>query len=101
MRTAISGFRYDTDTAIKIGEYRMPEPMSNFCHWHAALYKTKKKNGKYFLCGSGMHMTRFGAASGKHVWEPGEALTPMTREAAREWAEAYLAPDVVREEFGE
>ena len=100
MKAVVNGYRYNTKHAVKIGTYKTPEPESNFCHWEATLYKTRNI-GNYFLVGSGMHMTRFGTASGKHVWEPGEALTPMTRETAREWAEAYLAPDIFREEFGE
>lgn len=99
MKRAVNGFRFDTERSIKIGSYTTPLPESNFEYWTATLYKTKTAR-QYFLVGSGMHMTRFGAAAGKHVWEPGEALTPMTREAAREWAEAYLAPDVFMSEFG-
>jgi hypothetical protein len=100
MKRAVKGFRFDTERSIKIGSYTTPLPEGNFEYWTATLYRTKTAR-QYFLVGLGMHMTRFAASKGAHVWDKGSTLTPLTRKAAYEWAEAYLAPDIFMAEFGE
>lgn len=99
MKTIINGFRFDTERSIKIGSYTTPLPEGNFEYWSATLYRTKSAR-QYFLVGAGMHMTRFAAERGRHAWDKGSALTPMSPQAAYEWAEMYLAPDVFMAEFG-
>jgi len=98
MKKTLHGLIFDTDRAIKIGSYTTPFNPDDFNYWSASLYKTQSSE-RYFLAGSGMQMTRFGARNGKHVWTTGPDIIPITRETAIEWAKKYLKKDVFSAEF--
>lgn len=104
MRKIINGKRFDTEKAIKIGSYdnigRGADSWSDFKAWEATLYRTPR-SGQYFLSGSGGPMTRFSQSAGQNSWTGGEELIPLTKESALEWAEQFLAPEVVEQEFGD
>jgi hypothetical protein len=104
MMKIINGRRYDTEKAHLVGEYdnmgRGVDSVDDFRFWQAALYRTPK-SGQYFIAGFGGPMSRFAQSAGSNRWEGGWDLIPMTRQEALEWAEVYLRPYQVEEEFGD
>lgn len=97
MKKIISGRMYDTHTARKVAEW---ENMSNVdMHWCSeALFQ--KRNGEYFLHGEGGPMSRYARSTGDG-WTWGEAITPLTYDAAREWMEGHADADEYEAEFGD
>ncbi len=89
LKTAINGFRYNTDTAIKVGSYETPLQRTDLSYWRATLYMTSVAC-RYFLVGYGQKMTRFATELGKHAWSDGTVLVPLSNEAAEEWIGSYL-----------
>ena len=100
MRKIIDGIRYDTDKAIKIGEYSSPQPVTDFTWWQATLYRTPR-SGRHFLAGEGGPMTSFAQPSALGGMSYGSKVTPLSRQDALEWAEQFLDPDVIEAEFGD
>jgi len=105
MKAIINGKRYDTEKAILIGESGSGgnTSHSDFRWWHAGLYRTPR-SGAYFLAGTGGGMTRFSPrhrSAGQNAWSGGEAIIPITREQALEWAEAELRPEAIDEHFSD
>ena len=103
MKKIVKGLRYNTENATKIGHFNNGLDRRNFQYWEAALYVTPYKK-HYFLAGEGGPMTRFGVTPGKTTeWDgtPGERLDPISKEAAFEWAKAYLTPGEVNEYFAD
>jgi hypothetical protein len=100
MKKIISGFRYDTEKSVLVGEYHTHElGMSDLRYWEAGLYKTPR-SGQFFLAGEGHAMTRFASTNGNSSgW--GEKLIPMTKEQALEWAEQYLDAETIEEHFSD
>ena len=94
MKAIIDGIRFDTDKAIKIGEYdnmgTEVQSTSDFGFWEAGLYKTPR-SGRFFLAGWGNYMTHY---------RNNQKITPMSPKEALEWAERYLAVESVEEHFG-
>ena len=82
MKKTIMGFRYDTNSGIKIGSYSHPD-------WHAALYKAARAD-RYFLAGRGGKMSIFGGR---------ERIIEMSAEDAKKWADKYLPAARVAEFF--
>lgn len=93
MKKIIGGSRYNTETAQLLGshEYGLPGDIN---HRGQELYRTKA--GKYFvyLYGNGFPKPHGG-------WGWGEEITPITEDAARQWAEKYLDGVAVEAAFGE
>ncbi|WP_299821439.1 hypothetical protein [uncultured Jannaschia sp.] len=51
-KAVVAGLQYDTGTAILVAQMGCAtESVSDFHHWAAALYRTKR--GRYFLDGEG------------------------------------------------
>ena len=93
MRKIFNGFRYDSDTADKIGKAdnlsRGVDSVTDFNYWEATLYRTRKAK-RFFLVGTGGAMTRYGKQIGQSSFAGGSKLEPLTDEEARLWAEEYL-----------
>ena len=98
MKRVVSGVRYDTEKATKIGSYSSDHFTIDFEHWEATLYISPRK-AKYFLHGIGGPMSRYGRPSG-NAWVSGEKLEPLTVEEAMRWAEEYLEPEEMDKGFG-
>ena len=98
MKKIVSGRKYDTDTAIEVGSFsdRMPNDMDYVCE---TLYR--KRGGEYFLHGEGGARSRYSTDLGDNRWGFGEAIVPLSYDAAREWAEEHLGADAYEAEFGE
>jgi hypothetical protein len=100
MKAIITGFRYDTDKAILIGRAQYGERTSDFNHWSAGLYRTKRA-GRYFLAGSGGPMSRYFRSPGQNEISGGERIDPMTKAEALAWAEQYLDAEEIEAGFAE
>ena len=99
MKKIIGGLRYDTETAIEIGGFEYGyDPIGNFSHWWAVLYKTPL-SGRYFLYGKGGARTQFATSLPDGARCSGSDIIPLCAEEALKWAEEYLDPDQVEEHF--
>jgi hypothetical protein len=96
MKRIIQNRNYDTETATLLG---VDGGGDGFRSWHEELYR--KRNGEFFLYGQGGPMTRYAHACDSGAWTDGEAITPLTPEAARQWAEEHLDADDYEELFGD
>ncbi len=99
MRRIISGRKYDTDTATLVGEWSSSYPINDFHYEEELLYV--KRNGEYFLHGSGNAMSKYAKNMGNNSWSGGEEIIPLSYESARQWAEKHLDADDYEEAFGE
>ena len=95
LKKTVHGIRYNTDSAIVIGTAGM---LGVLTHWEATLYGAPRSN-RYFIVGFGGPMTRFSQSVGCNAWKEGADLIPLTPEQAKQWAELYLAPEVVQQHF--
>lgn len=98
MKKIISGKRYDTETARKIGTWSSEGSRRDFGYYEETLYQ--KRTGEYFLHGEGGPASPYSKKAGQSEWRGGEDIQIMTTEEARQWAEAHLDPDVYEAEFG-
>ena len=94
----INGKRYNTETAIEIGEYDNGFPTSDFNFKEEKLYKTKKR-GTYFLHGKGGPLTEYSQSYGD-LRGAGEDIIVFTQTEAFEYAERCLNTAEVEAEFG-
>ena len=90
MKKIINGKKYDTTTATRIARD------TNFCgsttesdYYASDLFK--KKTGEYFVYD-------FGNSRSK---QPGEKITPVTEQEAKEWCEEHLDGDEYEAIWGE
>ena len=97
MRKVIKGKLYDTDKATEVGDWSKGDA-SDFSHVSETLYR--KRTGEYFVHGEGGPMSRYAESCGQNQWRGGEAILPLTYDAAREWAESHLDVDEYEREFG-
>lgn len=98
MKKIIKGRKYDTETAISVGEWdngHFPSDLSYECE---TLYR--KRNGEYFVHGEGGAASRYALAYGESQWGGGERIMPLSYDAARAWAEEHLDANTYEVEFG-
>lgn len=96
MKRIIANRQYNTETAVQIGEWDNGE--MGLGHIAERLYR--KKTGEYFLHGTGGANTCYARAIEENHWTCGEAIRPLSYEAAREWAEQHLNADTYQAAFG-
>ena len=99
MRKIINGRTYNTETSKAIGEWWNRLGRNDFKFCLEILYKNTK--GAYFIYGEGGPMSKYSKSTGQNSVSGGEAITPLTREEAREWAEEHLEANEYEAEFGE
>lgn len=87
MKKIINGKRYDTETAQFCGS-REYGNHGDFDHIYEALYQ--KRTGEFFLYGEGGARSKYAEEISMNSWSGGEAITPLSDDEAKEWAEAYL-----------
>ena len=80
MRAVINGIRYDTSSAVLIGEGPKADK------WWEGLYKTPRDE-RYFIAGA------YKGRNGHFT------IFPMERDKALEWAERYLTAEQVEAGF--
>jgi len=98
VKRIINQKRYDTDKAVKVGEYWNGLSKSDFGHITETLYR--KRTGEFFLHGVGGANTKYAKAVGTNCWHGDERLMPMEFETARKWAEQHLTADEYENIFG-
>ena len=96
MKKYINSKVYNTDTATLVGEWSNGSRDFNWCE--ELLYR--KKTGEYFMHGKGGPMSRYAEQIEQNSWGNSEALTPLSYENARKWAEEHLTTDEYDAEFG-
>lgn len=94
MKKIINGSRYNTETAQRLGVHENNFLPNDIYYRGQDLYRTKA--GKYFIHNYG---NGFPKQDGNWGW--GEEITPITEDAAREWAEKYLDGSTYEAAFGE
>ena len=90
MKRVIEGKRYDTATAQEIGAWWNGYSTSDFEYCEEKLYLTSK--GNFFLAGEGGAYSRYAQSHG-NATGGGEAITPLSREEAFQWAQEHLEPE--------
>lgn len=98
MRKVINGRVYNTATSTFLGEAAYSN-RTDFDFWSEELYKNKA--GAYFLYGEGGASSKYSRRIGTNSWAGGEAITPLTEEEAKKWAEEYLDADKYEAIFGD
>lgn len=98
MKRIINQKRYDTDKAVKVGEYWNGLSKSDFGYIIETLYR--KRTGEFFLHGQGGANTKYAKAVGTNCWQGDERLMPLEFDTARKWAEEHLDADQYEEIFG-
>lgn len=99
MKKVKNGKVYDTDKAKAIGSYEPNPYRSDFSWFCETLYQ--KKNGEFFLHGSGNANSRYSRSCGQNEWCGDERIIPLSYEKAREWCEEHLDGDDYIKVFGE
>lgn len=96
MKKIINNKVYDTDTAKFVGSYDSnPGDLYGFTE---TLYR--KKTGEYFLHGEGGAGSKYSRSIGNNSWAGSAKIIPLTRAAAKEWAEEHLTAEKYDAEFG-
>ena len=96
MRQIVEGRRYDTATAREIGAWWNGYSASDFEYCEEKLCLTSK--GNFFLAGSGGALSQYARSHG-NATGGGEAITPLSREEAFQWAQEHLEPEDYSEFF--
>lgn len=99
MRKIIGGKAYDTDKAQLVGWRDNGLPRSDFGYLCESLYR--KRTGEYFMHCEGGASTRYAERDELGGWMTGEAVEPLSWEAARSWAEGNIDAADYEREFGE
>ena len=99
MKKIINGRMYDTDTAKNRGSWWNGIGRNDFNHCSETLYS--KRTGEFFLQGEGGPMSKYSDSTGDNSWSGGEAIIPLSVDAARAWAEDKLTADEYQDIFGE
>lgn len=97
MKKIINGKLYDTETAKRVGEWNNG-CYGNFNYCAENLYR--KRTGEFFLYGYGGPMSKYAESAGNNCWTDGCAITPLTYDAAKQWAEEHLTADEYEAIFG-
>ena len=99
MRKVINGKAYDTDKAQLVCWSDNGLERKDFGYLSESLYR--KRTGEYFLHCEGGASTRYAERDALGGWMMGEAVEPLSWEAARSWAEGNLDAAAYEAEFGE
>ena len=100
MKAIIRGKRYDTDKAEHLATASSNLSRSDFGWWQEELYRTTRSKA-YFLAGEGHARSHYAEHRGNGEYAPGEKITPLTDEAAFEWAQTHLTADECEAVFGD
>lgn len=92
MRKVIDGRRYDTETAIEVGESNHGRP-GDWAFMSETLYRTRR--GAWFLHGAGGPLSSYGERCGSNERTGSERIIPLTEDEAFEWAQDALDGETV------
>ena len=99
MKKIINGKVYDTEKATMLNYWENSFSGRDFWWCREELYG--KRTGEFFLYGKGGPQSRYSVSQGNNAWSGGERITPLTYEAAQQWAEEHLDGDEYESIFGE
>jgi hypothetical protein len=97
MKRIINGKKYDTDTAKWIADASYSYA-GDFNHYEEALYQ--KKNGEFFLAGSGGPASKYSHSSGLNCWSGGSDIIPLELDEAQLWCETNMTVGEYESVFG-
>lgn len=100
MKKIIDGKKYDTEKAVKIGEFWNGCNQNDFAYVSEDLYKTPR-SGQYFLHGVGGARSEYAEPTGSGNVAGGEKIIPMSRDEAYAWAEKNLKAEEIEAEFSD
>lgn len=99
MQKTINGIRYNTNSAILVGEASSHTPyVTDFSYWTAGLYKSPRAH-RFFLAGNGGPMTVFARSLDGNTRTGGEGIIPLSDSEALEWAENHLDESTIATHF--
>ena len=90
MKKIINGKLYNTETAHLVGTWSN-EMDGDFSWTEESLYQ--KKTGEFFIYGQGGAHTRYAQNTDATHWCEGEAITLISYDDTRQWAEEHLTAD--------
>ena len=99
MYKVIDGHKYDTETAREQASWEPTPYQSDFSWFRETLYRTKA--GLYFIHGDGNAASRYARSCGQNEWCGGEAIKPLSEDAARAWAEEHCDGRTYERIFGD
>lgn len=99
MKRIIDGRRFDTDTAVKLGEISFGDSR-DFGRFEEALYRTPR-SGAYFLAGSGGPRSHYAVSDRPGEWRSGSKITPLDKADALAWAERNLPAEQIEAIFAD
>ena len=101
MKAIIEGRRFDTDTAIKLGEASYDGFRTDFSWWEETLYKTPR-SGAFFTVGSGGPRSNYARSEGQGSWSGSHnVFRVLSWEQATAWAERHLSAEAIEAHFGD
>lgn len=98
MKKIINGKLYNTDTARRLASWDNGEFYNDLSFISEGLFQ--KKTGEFFIHGEGGAKTKYAKCT-SDAWRSGEAILPLSYEAAQKWAEEHTSCDVYETIFGE
>lgn len=98
MKKVINGKVYDTEKAERVGEWDNGK-YGDLFSCYEGLYR--KRTGEFFLHGDGGAGSKYAVSVGNNSWAGGEAIIPLSYEAAQKWAEEHLDGEEYEAIFGE
>ncbi len=98
MKKIIDGKLYNTETARALGSWS-GDDRGSFQWFEETLHQ--KKTGEFFLYGCGHADSPYAKSCSDGTMGPGEAIRPLSYNAARKWAERRLSADEYEAIFGE
>lgn len=98
MKKIINGKLYSTETAHFLGSWDNGCIPGDFNYLAESLYL--KRTGEYFIYGEGGPRSKYSVTCGQNGWSGGDAITPVSVDDSRQWAEDHLTADEYEEIFG-
>ena len=99
MKKIINGRMYDTETAKNVQEWDNGIYGNDFRACEETLYK--KKNGEYFIYGSGGALSKYSISCGNNGSSGSSDIIPLLKDEAKIWMETNGDTDSYIKEFGE
>lgn len=97
MKKIINDKKYDTETAECVDSWQYSYP-NDFHYVREELYQ--KKNGEFFLYGEGGAASCYAESVTQNERCGGEAIKPLSDDAAKEWLEQHSDADTYEKLFG-
>lgn len=97
MKKTVEGKTYNTATAKLIGEWRNTLTVRNSNWCHEILFQTTEE--EYFIWGCGGSLSAYRSGNSRSPGSKAD-ITPLSRQEAKEWAQAHIKHELYVKEFG-